>query len=112
MLRCTTARHTICHGSLCTEHLLRLEKLSIHRLLQSGPHVEEKPVCCLPLDVVQVPRNPQSSNSVQFAIVNQAVVSATGHCHPGHEVPVVQQRHVAPHIGHHHARLGTTCNVN
>lgn len=59
----------------------------------------------LPLHVVQVPQDAQASDGVELAVVDQAAVSAAGHRHPGHQVPVVQQGHVAPHVRHHHARV-------
>lgn len=65
----------------------------------------------LPLNMVQVPWHAQSSDGVEFPVVHQAVVSAASHCHPGHQIPVVQQGHVAPYISHHHTRLCTTWDI-
>lgn len=62
----------------------------------------------LPLHVVQVPRHAQSSDGVQLAVIHEAVVSAARHRHPRHQVPVVEEGHVAPHVGHHHTRLRAT----
>lgn len=67
--------------------------------------------CFLPLHVVQVPWYSQSSDGVEFAVVHQAVVSAARHRHPGHQIPVVQQGHVAPHISQHHTGLCATWNI-
>lgn len=65
----------------------------------------------LPLHVVQVPWHAQASDGVEFAVVHQAVVSAAGHRHPGHQIPVVQQGHVAPHVSHHHTGLCAAWNI-
>lgn len=58
--------------------------------------------------MVQVSSHPESSNSVEFAIIHQAVVPAARDSHPGHQVPVVQKWHVAPHICHCYPWLCTT----
>lgn len=65
----------------------------------------------LPLHMVQVPWHAQSSDGVEFAVVNQAVVPAARHRHPRHQIPVVQQGHVAPYISHHHTRLCATWDI-
>uniref|UniRef100_A0A3Q2TQ55 ATPase family AAA domain-containing protein 2 n=1 Tax=Fundulus heteroclitus TaxID=8078 RepID=A0A3Q2TQ55_FUNHE len=61
--------------------------------------------------LVEVPRYAQSSYGVQFPVIHQAVVSAASHGHAGHQIPVVQEGHVTPDVGHHHARLSATCEV-
>lgn len=83
---------------------------SVFRSGSRGPAVQpDGRSSFLPLHVVQVARHAQSSDGVELPVVHQAVVSAAGHRHPRHQVPVVQQRHVAPDVGHHHTRLGAAC---
>lgn len=62
----------------------------------------------LPFNMVQVSGYTLSSDSVQLPIVHQAVVSAAWDSHSGHQVPVVQEGHITPHICHRHPRLCTT----
>lgn len=128
MLRHTTACRAICHVSLHSVNIYLLGPGFAQRPTsftdtssESGSEASvsvrpqpEAPVVWklkddyLPLHVVQVPRHAQASDGVEFAVVHQAVVSAASHRHAGHQVPVVQQRHVAPDVSHHHSRLCST----
>lgn len=142
MLHRTTACHAICHVLLhsvniyllkldcsANTYFCRLVHMRAQRWLSNPVWAvcsrqlgAAGGVCCrqcvvetawlLPLHVVQVPWHTQPSYGVEFAIVHQAVVPAASHSHPGHQIPVVQQGHVAPNISHHHAWLRATWNNN
>lgn len=129
LLHYCTPHHLPRFAAQCECLFAQTGLLSIHLLLPTCPHVAVKLDLCrvglcgcqlgatvgvvenqslLPFYMVQVPWHSQPSNGVEFPIVHQAVVSAASHSHPGHQVPVIQQRHVAPNVSHHHPRLCTT----
>lgn len=56
----------------------------------------------LPLHVVHVARHTDSPEGVNLPIVDKAVVPTAGDRHPGDEVPVIKQGHVAPDVGQRH----------
>lgn len=56
----------------------------------------------LPLHVVHVARHAESPEGVNLPVVYKAVVPTAGDRHPGDEVPVIEQGHVAPDIGQRH----------
>lgn len=103
---CTYYCKTACRSEVAVEYGFELLKVSIVWRQASADFVWP-----LPLHMVQIPRHAQSSDGVEFAVVYQAVVSAARHRHPRHQVPVVQQGHVAPYISHHHTRLCATWDI-
>lgn len=117
MLHRTTACHTICHVLLCMWIFICSNCTAQHPPTDRADQAltrQPRQRCfawLLPLHVVQVPRYAQSADRVQLAVVHQAVVPTASHGHPGHQIPVVQKRHVAPHISHHHTWLCATCNA-
>ena len=59
-------------------------------------------VASLPLHVVHIACHTKSPEGVNLPVVYKAVVPAAGDRHPGDEVPVIEQGHVAPDIGQRH----------